>query len=160
MKQFLLYFSIAIFSIFIGSQITEGVLLVPYWKSLSANDFYLYYKQFGPSIGQFYTILTIVAALIPISISISIYCKRINSNALNPALISSFFAILFIACFYVYFKGTNELFYQASLSDLELKKELITWNYWHWGRVVLEFISLFFLILTLIKIDANNINQN
>lgn len=157
MKQFLLYFCVAIFSIFIGSQITEGVLLVPYWKSLSPNDFYSYYEQFGPSIGQFYTILTLIAALIPISISI--YCKRNNSNALNLALISSFFAILFIACFYVYFKGTNELFYQASLSDLELKEELITWNYWHWSRIVLEFISLFFLILTLIEIDSKNINQ-
>ena len=158
MKQFLRYLCISIFSIFIGSQITEGVLLVPYWKSLTPNEFYSYYNQFGPSIGQFYTILTIVAALIPISVSI--YCKRIKSNALNLALISSFFAILFIACFYVYFKGTNELFYQASLSDLELKKELITWNYWHWGRIVLEFISLLFLILTLIKIDSHNIHQN
>lgn len=158
MKQFLFYFSVAIFSIFIGSQITEGVLLVPYWKSLSTNDFYSYYKQFGPSIGQFYTILTIVAALIPISISI--YCKRMNSNALNLALTSSLFATLFIACFYVYFKGVNELFYQASLSDVELKKELIIWNYWHWGRIVLEFISLIFLILTLNKIQKNNINRN
>ena len=155
MKQFLLFSSVAIFSIFIGSQITEGVLLVPYWKSLSSNDFYSYYARFGPSIGQFYTILTIVAALIPISISI--YCKRINSKALNLAIISSFFAILFITCFYVYFKDTNELFYQASLSDVELKKELVTWSYWHWGRIVLEFISLIFLIFTLIKIQANNL---
>lgn len=157
MRPFLLYLSIAIFSIFIGSQITEGVLLVPYWKSLSTNDFYAYYQQSGPSIGQFYTILTVVAALIPISISI--YCKQINSKALKFALISSFCAILFIACFYVYFKGTNELFYQASLSDLELKKELITWNYWHWGRIVVELISLFFLILTLVKIDAHHTKE-
>jgi len=114
----------------------------------------LYYKQFGPSISQFYTILTIVAALIPISISV--YCKRINSSAFNLALTSSFFAILFIACFYVYFKGANELFYQASLSDLELKRELIIWSYWHWGRIVLEIISLFFLIFTLIKIQTDN----
>jgi len=155
-KQFLLYFSIAIFSIFIGSQITEGILLVPYWKSLSANDFYSYYKQFGPSIGRFYTILTIVAALIPILVSV--YSKRINSNAFRFALSSSFFAVLFIICFYIYFKGANELFYQASLSDLELKKELIIWSYWHWGRIILEFISLFFLILALIKIQTNNIN--
>ena len=155
MKQFLLYSSIAIFSIFIGSQITEAILLVPYWKSLSTHDFQAYYKQFGPSIGQFYTILTIVAALIPVSMAI--YCKRINSNALKLALSSTFFAILFIACFYVYFKGTNELFYQAALSDVELKRELIIWNYWHWGRIVLELISLIFLILTSIKIQKNNI---
>ncbi|WP_370086427.1 hypothetical protein [Ekhidna sp.] len=157
MKRFVSYTSVAIFSIFIGSQITEGVLLVPYWKSLPASDFYSYYKHFGPSIGRFYTILTIIAALIPISISI--YCKQVDSNALKLALSSSFFAILFIACFYIYFKDANELFYQASLSEIALKKELVTWSYWHWGRILLECASLIFLILSLIKIQAKNINQ-
>ncbi len=158
MKSFLFYFSIAIFSIFIGSQITEGVLLVPYWKSLSPNDFYSYYKKFGPSISQFYSILTVIAALIPISISI--YCKLINSTALNLALCSSFFAMLFIACFYIYFKDTNELFYQGILSEVELKKELVTWSYWHWGRIIIEFISLVFLMFSLIKIQGNYIPRN
>ena len=146
-RNFLSYILAAIFSIFIGSQITEGALLVPYWQSLPASDFYAYYNQFGPSIGKFYTVLTIVAALIPIGVSV--YCKMINSSALKYALISSFFAILFVSSFYIYFKGTNDLFYQAALSDIELQKELVTWSYWHWGRIVLEFISLGFLMLTL-----------
>ncbi len=150
MKQFLFYSSIAIFSIFIGSQITEGVLLVPYWKSLSSTDFYSYYQQFGPAIGQFYTILTIVAALVPISVSV--YCKVVKSKALNLALISSLFAILFIACFYIYFKGTNALFYQASFSEVALREELVKWGYWHWGRILLEIASLVFLMLSLVKI--------
>ena len=158
MKRSLLYSSIAIFSIFIGSQITEGVLLVPYWKSLSSEDFYSYYNEFGPSIGRFYTILTIIAALIPVAISV--HCKLIHSNAVKLALSSSFFAILFIACFYIYFKGANESFYQAALSDSELKRELVIWNYWHWGRVILEVTSLIFLVLAVIKIDENNSNRN
>ena len=156
MKQFLLYSSIVIFSIFIGSQITEGVLLVPYWQSLSSTDFYAYYNKFGPSIGKFYTVLTILAALMPIFLSI--YCKLINSNALKFALISSFFAILFVSSFYLYFKGTNELFYQAAFNDRELKNELVTWSYWHWGRIIIEFVSLVFLILSLIKIQNENID--
>ena len=156
MKQFLLFFSVTIFSIFIGSQITEGALLVPYWQSLSSNNFYSYYNEYGPFIGQFYTVLTIGAALIPIVISI--YCKSNNSNALKFALISSFFAILFVSSFYIYFKGTNELFYQAALNDVELKNELVIWSYWHWGRIFIECLSLVFLILSLIKIQ--NINRN
>jgi len=146
MKQFLQYLSIVVFSIFIGSQITEGVLLVPYWKSLTANEFYLYYNQFGPHIGRFYSILTIAAAIIPISYAI--YFKRTNSQAVMLALISSLFAILFVSCFFIYFKEANELFYQASLSKIDLQKELDIWNYWHWSRIVLEFISLLFLILS------------
>jgi hypothetical protein len=158
MKQFVLYLAVVIFSIFIGSQITESVLLVPYWKSLSASDFYTYYAQHGPVIGRFYTVLTIIAALIPISVAV--YCKRINSRGLKFALVSSFFAILFIASFYVYFKGTNELFYEAHFTEAALKKELIVWNYWHWGRIVLEFTSLVFLMLALIKIQTNSVSKN
>ncbi len=155
MKPYLLYFSIVIFSIFIGSQITEGVLLVPYWQSLSSTEFYSYYNQFGPSINQFYTILTIVAALVPILLSI--YCKLINSKAFKYSLISSFFALLFISSFYIYFKGANESFYQGAFSDLELKEQLIIWSYWHWGRIIIQFISLVFLIVSIHKIREDNI---
>jgi len=154
MKQFLLYSSVAIFSIFIGSQVTEGVLLIPYWQTLSSTDFYSYYNEFGPSIGRFYTVLTIMAALIPIALSF--YCKKINSDAFKLALSSSFFAILFVSFFYIYFKETNDLFYQAALSDAALKNELVTYSYWHWGRILIEFISLIFLILSLTKIQNKN----
>lgn len=151
MKQFLLFFLVTIFAIFIGSQITEGVLLLPYWQSLSASDFYTYYSKFGSVISQYFTVLTIVSAIIPVIVSV--YCMTVNYKALKYALISSVFALLFIAGFYLYFKGANELFFQASLSELELKNELIIWSYWHWGSVVLECISLVFLILAFLKIQ-------
>lgn len=149
MKKNINYFLIVIFSFFLGSQITEAVILVPYWKSLSTSDFYSYYQNFGPSIGQFYTILTIVTAFIPIALAI--YYFQSKASGLLFSIISALFAILFITCFYVYFKGTNELFYQSVLTEIELKNELITWGKWHWGRIVLEVFSLFFLILALAK---------
>jgi hypothetical protein len=153
-KDYLLFFSVAIFSIFIGSQITEGALLLPYWQTLTSVHFYAYYNEFGPSIGKFYTVLTIIAALIPISISV--YCKMNNSKALKFALLSSFFALLFVSSFYIYFKGTNELFYQAALNDNDLKNELVIWGYWHWGRIVIECLSLVFLILAVVKIQKKD----
>lgn len=145
------YISVAIFSIFLGSQITEGVLLVPYWQSLSASDFYVYYNSFGPAIGKYYTVLTIIAAIIPIGYSIYLYIKK--SKAIKYALASAFFALAFIACFYIYFKGSNALFYQGALDELALKDELIRWTKWHWGRIVLEIISLAFLILSIGSLD-------
>ena len=100
--------------------------------------------------------LEAILALIPVAISI--YAKRIGSGGFKLALCSSLFAILFIGCFYVYFKGANELFFNASLSELELSDELIVWNYWHWARIGLELISLFFLIASLIKIQEKELN--
>ncbi len=154
MKRFLWFLSVAVFSIFIGSQITEGVLLLPYWKSLSAADFYSYYSEFGPSIGRFYTVLTIIAALTPLIISA--YCsKNHQSRSLTFALISSLFALFFVASFYLYFKGANELFFQVALSEEVLVSELITWGYWHWGRIFIECLSLVFLILSLVNLQEN-----
>lgn len=145
MKSKLNYFLIVVFSIFLGSQITEGMLLVPYWQSLSPSDFYTYYQDFGPAINRFYTVLTILALIIPIGLSA--YFSRTKSSGLTFSLISSFFAILFVSFFYIYFKETNELFYQSAFDGDDLKNELITWSKWHWGRVILESLSLLFLIL-------------
>ncbi len=151
MKPVLLYILVAIFAIFLGSQITEGFLLLPYWKSLTANEFYKYYSNFGHTIGRFYKVLTIIAILIPLFITV--YCKAIRSKGFNFALLSTFFAILFLASFYIYFKGTNELFFQSAFNENELKNELINWGYWHWGRVITECISLLFLVLSFTKIE-------
>jgi len=154
-KQQYHYYLVAFFGIFLGSQITEGILLIPYWQSLEASDFYGYYGEFGPSIGRFYTVLTIIAALIPIFFSIYLYKSK--SKGLFYSLISTVFALLFVACFYVYFKGVNESFYASDYTSAELNQELIIWNRWHWSRVLLELISLLFLIFAINK-DRRDIN--
>ncbi|WP_422359670.1 hypothetical protein [Reichenbachiella sp.] len=138
-------FLIAVFSIFVGSQITEGVLLVPYWQSMSSGEFYNYYQTFGPAINRFYTVLTIMALLIPIGYAIHFFKTR--AQGLNFALISTVLAIMFVSSFYIYFKSTNQAFFQSAFSEVELKNELVIWANWHWGRVVLECLSLYFLIL-------------
>ncbi|MGB1247662.1 MAG: hypothetical protein ACPG4Z_02165 [Chitinophagales bacterium] len=157
MKRVLLFLSIVVFSIFVGSQITEGFLLVPYWKMLSPAEFYEYYASFGPSIGKFYTVLTIIAALIPISLSA--YCFFYKSQGLKYAIASTFFAFLFVGLFYVYFKGVNQQFYNAVFNAGQLKDALNTWEYLHWLRVFFEILSLFFLILAInvssLKEDSN-----
>lgn len=153
MKAFLPTLLVAIFSVFVGSQVTEGVILVPYWQSLPSAEFYAFYHAFGPAIGRFYTVLTIIAAIIPIALVI--YCRRTKSNALGYAVLSSSLAILFVASFYVYFKGANASFYQSIFSETDLKNELIIWNYWHWGRVLLECGSLIFLMLSVNKMQED-----
>lgn len=151
MNRILFFLSIIIFSIFLGSQITEGLLLVPYWKSLSKTEFYEYYSEFGQPIGRFYTILTIIATMIPISISV--YCFFNKLRALKYSTISSLFAILVIVIFYIYFKDTNQQFYDASFDTDRLKSALKCWEFMHWLRVLFEIISLISLIITLNTID-------
>lgn len=148
MNRFLAFILIAIFSIFLGSQITEGVLLVTYWKSLPTKEFYDYYVVFGPLISSFYTFLTIISVLIPFGSSIYCYYKK-KFDTLKYSVLSTIFAFLIIIIFYSYFKGTNQLFYTRAFDTNELKSVLNTWENWHWLRVLFEVLSLIFLILTL-----------
>jgi hypothetical protein len=152
MKPILQFILIAIFSVFIGSQITEGILLLPYWQSLSINEFYVYYNNFGHIIGDFYTVLTVIAVLIPLFVAI--YCKIKRLNGFNFALLSTLFAFIFLVTFYIYFKEANELFFKSVLNKNELKNELIIWGYWHWGRVIIECFSLLFLIFAFNKMKT------
>lgn len=62
---------------FLGSQLTEGLLLVPHWKGLAPEDFYGYYAEFGPSIGNYYTFLTVGAALVPVLYSVCGLYRRV-----------------------------------------------------------------------------------
>jgi len=157
MKQYLLYTAVTIFAIFVGSQITEGMLLVPYWKSMSSADFYSYYQQHGPAISSYYTGLTIISLIIPIVVAV--YSKSISVPAFRYALYSSLFAVLYTTSFYIYFKGANNLFYQAAFADTELIKELTTWTYWHCGRALVECLFLVFLILSAIKLQISQVNK-
>lgn len=147
MNRLISFALVAIFSVFLGSQITEGVLLVPFWQSLPSAEFYENHAAFGPLISQYYTILTVVAVLIPLGLSI--YCLWKKSPAYKYSLVSTIFASLIIVLFYGYFKGANQEFHDATLDAIQLKTELIVWGKWHWLRVVLEFVCLVFLMLTL-----------
>ena len=152
------YILIAIFSIFVGSQITEGALLVPYWQSLTPEAFYSYYNDFGPGIGQFYTVLTILAAIIPVALAF--YFFRTHSSGKWYAVISSILAVILVSFYYLYFAGTNELFYQSALSQQELQDVLVNWGRVHWCRVVIELFSLAFLMLALSHDEQPNILVN
>ncbi len=153
MSRALAFVLVAFFSLFLGTQITEGCLLLPYWKSLAATDFFEYYGLFGARIGKFYTILTIIAALIPLGVTI--YSLTRKQAALASSLCSLLFTFLFVGTFYFYFKEANQHFFEAGLSPAQLATELTVWGYWHWFRVTLEMLALISLIMSLLVITNN-----
>ena len=140
--QILLAISVGILGIFAGTQICEGALLVPYWKSLAPKDFFELHQTYGKKIHQFFAPLTIAATLIPL------LTVGVAFNHSSPR----FWAILgmgvccaaFFATYFIYFKKANQSFANQSLSFEALPKELNRWGNWHWGRVVLEVIAFGF----------------
>jgi len=150
MIELLYAFTAGILGIFAGAQIAEGVLFVPYWKSMKPVAFYNEHKTFGQKIYKFFAPLTIAATLIPIGTTI--YALMTNAPGKMISLLTGLFTLLFFATYFMYFKKANQSFADASLSETELSLELIRWGKWHWTRICFELAALSCALITLTKI--------
>lgn len=139
--------SAGILGIFLGAQICEGVLFVPYWKSMQPKDFFEMHKIFGKKIYQFFAPLTIVATLIPVNTAVNAMLNMTNGFIFS--LLMGIFTLVFFSTFYLYFKKANKSFAEGNLSDAALAIELNRWGNWHWGRIVFEFLAFICSLLVL-----------
>ncbi len=135
----LVYLSSGILGIFLGAQIAEAVLFVPYWKALSPDEFFKLHQTYGKKIYQFFAPLTIMATILPF---LTVIYGVINGSIVGFMLWGMGIAtILFFSTYFLYFKKANKSFADRSLSDKALPSELVRWGNWHWGRIVFEFIA-------------------
>ncbi|MGI9532994.1 hypothetical protein [Lutimonas sp.] len=148
-SEILLFLSSCILGIFLGAQIAEAMLFVPYWKKLSADDFFELHKTYGKKIYQFFSPLTIVSTFIPL-ITVGYHIIHSDENQLLFGLMG-FSTVAFFSTYFMFFKNSNKSFAERSLSNDELPLELIRWENWHWGRICFEFIAFGCSLLLLIK---------
>ena len=148
--EILIALSTGFLGIFLGAQIAEGVLFVPYWKALQPKDFFELHQTFGKKIYQFFAPLTIIATLIPLlTVAYGIF---INIGGQLPLILMGVFTALFFSTYFLYFKNANKMFAEASISHEDLPAELNKWGNWHWGRIVFEFIAFICSIVVLLMI--------
>lgn len=148
--EILYFLSAGILGIFLGAQICEGALFVPYWKSMNPNIFFEMYKTSGKKIHQFFAPLTIIATIIPIATAIYAAIHGLEGSIF--ALLMGVFTLLFFSTYFIYFKQANKRFSEASIPYQELPKELNKWGKWHWSRVGLELIAFLFSLVGLMFI--------
>ena len=148
--KILLLLSTCILGIFIGTQFAEAMLIVPYWKELSADDFFAFYKTYGKNLHQFYAPLTIAATILPIATCVSSLFRKTKTDLLMWLM--TLFSILFFSTFFLYFKKANLSFTERTISNEALAQELIKWGKWHWGRVVCEAVAFICGLVLLLKL--------
>jgi hypothetical protein len=139
LTEILLLLSSSVLGIFLGAQITEAFLFVPYWKTIKPDDFFKFYQTYGKKIHQFFAPLTIVSTLLPlITVSYGLLNQIGNQILL---LIVGLSTLAFFSTYFLYFKNANEKFTTRSLSNENLSHELMRWEIWHWGRILFECIA-------------------
>ena len=148
--KILLLLSTCTLGIFLGTQVAEAALIVPYWKGLSSDEFFAFYKNYGKKLHQFYSPLTIASTIFPtISFAYSLFDKSKTDILMWLMLIFSF---LFFSTYFIYFKDANLSFAERTITNEALSNELVKWGTWHWTRVFCEavaFICGLFLLLRL-----------
>ena len=145
----LLLFSSVFLGIFLGSQITEAILFVPYWKALKADDFFKFYRKYGRIIHLFFAPITILATVTPL-ITVGYYTINQTENKILFGIMG-LTTLAFFSTYYLYFKKANKRFTERDLSNEELPQELKRWGNWHWGRICFEFIAFGCSLLLLLE---------
>ncbi len=135
----LLVLSSGILGVFLGAQLTEAVLLVPFWKTMQPDAFFRLHQQHHQSLYRFYAPLTIAATLLPLATVVYLFLQQSGQPILLMAMGLS--TLVFFSTYFIYFKRANRSFAERSLSDDALPGELRRWGRWHWGRVCFEAIA-------------------
>ncbi len=137
--EILQFLSTFVLGLFIGALLAEGALLVPYWRTLSPEQFFSLHKVFGPRLYRFYAPLTITATLL--MVSTAIVCWLAEHPGRMATLIAGVLTLSMIAIYFLYFRGANAKFAAASIRAEELSPELARWAKWHWLRVAVGIIA-------------------
>jgi Domain of unknown function (DUF1772) len=141
------FLSVVSLGIFAGAMLTEGCVLVPYWRSLKPVEFFAWYAANGQRLLGFFGPLTSLTALLSIvSALVSLWQGHPGRW---PALLAAALMVAVVSTFYLYFQKANASFTAASLSFDEVGAELTRWATWHWWRTGLSFAALAVAMLSL-----------
>jgi Domain of unknown function (DUF1772) len=133
--------SVFLLGLLAGALWAEGALLVPYWKTLSAQEFYRLHPEYAPRLFRFYAPITITAPITALLVAVMSFW--INDNAKGLFILSALLANSLIAIYFIYFRDTNAAFSRAIIAIELLPQELERWGNWHRVRVCICVLAFF-----------------
>ena len=127
--------STLIVGLYAGSLLTEGMILVPFWRRMDPTDFFRLHGTMGPSLFRYFAPLTTSAVTISVLASVLNHLENLAWN------ITAALCVTALIIFFAYFKKANQSFADHNLEVDELAPELNRWANWHWIRTVLMIIA-------------------
>jgi hypothetical protein len=128
--------ALACSALFAGAMLTEGFVLLPYWRSLAAPDFFAWYQTNATRLVDFFGPITWLAGLATLATAIASTWTAHAGRWWSVA--GAGLVLCAVATFFVYFERANASFVDATLSAGELPAALERWGAWHWARTALS----------------------
>jgi hypothetical protein len=124
--------------LFAGALLTEGCILVPYWRRMEPSEFFRLHSSMGFDLFRYFAPLTMLAVMM------SILSAGISLASDAPVIwhiVAAGLCIVVLAIFFFYFKKANGKFAQHTIQNSQLSAELSRWAAWHWFRTILVLIA-------------------
>ena len=116
-----------------GALLAEGGILVPFWRSATAEAFLAWYRRYASLLQVFFGRLEVAATLVAVAAATSGLVTR-GADASILLVGSALGAIAVLAVFPIYFQKANAGFAAGTIPPGRLADELRRWSRWHWGR--------------------------
>lgn len=139
--------SAASLGVFVGAMLTEGLVLVPYWRSLAPDEFFRWYAANDRRLLGFFGPLTSATALLAVAAALASQWEGHSGRWL--ALVAAALSAVVVSTYFVYFQRVNAGFAAATIGAEVLPAELGRWSSWHWLRTALSGAALAAALLSL-----------
>lgn len=140
MTDFIPLLSTVLLGLFAGSLLTEGAILVPYWRRMAPAEFFRLHSTLGRHLFRYFAPLTVISVLMSV---VAALASGLQSLAW---LITAGLCLATLAIFFIYFKRANQSFADQSLPEDDLGAELGRWAAWHWFRTGLIILAFGFSV--------------
>jgi uncharacterized membrane protein YbaN (DUF454 family) len=154
MIEFITIANIAVLGVFAGSMATEAFLLVPYFRSLNAKDFYASRPAFGPRLYRYYTPVTISATVTPLVTAGA--TTFVDTGSSWPFWLVVIISLSILATYFLYFRQANLAFAEQRVAETDLERELTRWAHVHLFRTALSFVSFSVSIFAALNFGQNH----
>ena len=141
------FLSAAALALFVGALLAEAVVLVPMWRSLRPQEFFLLHAAHAHRLYAFFAPLTAAATFLSVAAAItSVTAGRPGRVA---AVAAAALTLLVLSTYFLYFQRANASFADASIRPEDLPAELARWASWHWFRTAVGLLALASTLLSL-----------
>lgn len=141
------FLSAAGLALFVGALLTEAVVLVPMWRSLKPQEFFVLHAAHAHRLYAFFAPLTASATLLAVVAAITSLTSG-HSGRL-ASVVAAGLALVILSTYFLYFRRANASFAEASITHEDLPAELARWAAWHWFRTLVGLLALASTLLAL-----------
>ena len=118
-----------------GAMLTEGAVMVPYWRSLPPDAFLRWYAENAARLLAFFGPLEIAATVLALAAAVLSGVRR--AAGIGLLVVAATLALAVLAPFPIYFGDVNASFAAATIAPEQVGEELTRWAAWHWVRTAL-----------------------